>query len=52
MSDPLFEALPDLMWAGITATALCISAVVLAGAVSFVTYLAGKALHGVGRRHV
>jgi hypothetical protein len=50
MSDPLFEALPDLMWAGVTATALCVGAVVLAGAVSFVAYLTGKALH-VGRRH-
>ncbi|WP_210505736.1 hypothetical protein [Naasia sp. SYSU D00057] len=51
MSDPLFEALPDLLWAGVTATALCIGAVVLAGTVSFVAFLAGKAMHGVGRRH-
>jgi ABC-type Fe3+-siderophore transport system permease subunit len=50
MSDPLVEALPALMWAGVTATALCVAAVVLAGAVSFVGYLAGKAMH-VGRRH-
>jgi hypothetical protein len=51
MSDPLFEVLPDLLWAGVTATALCVGAVVLAGAVSFLTFLAGKAVHGVGRPH-
>jgi hypothetical protein len=51
MSDALFESLPDLLWAGVTAGALCVGAVVLAGAVSFVAFLAGKAFHGVGRRH-
>ena len=51
MSDPLFEALPDLLWAGVTATALCVGAIVLAGAVSFVAFVAAKAVHGMGRRH-
>lgn len=51
MSDALLDSLPDLMWAGVTATALCVGAVVLAGAVSFVAFLAGKVVHGGGRRH-
>lgn len=50
MSDVVLNALPDLIWAAVAATALCVGAVVLAGAASFLAFVASRMAHAVGHR--
>ncbi len=45
MGDFLIDNLPGLLYSGATAVVLMAGSVVLAGALSFVGFLAGKVLH-------
>ncbi len=45
MGDFLIDNLPGLIYSGATAVVLMAGSVVLAGAISFAGFLAGKALH-------